>query len=87
MTILNELYRRMKLRTLKHMKKGDPKIVDPLADEMSFNQIKNFLSGIRLVGDSVNNCRWLEVNQRQHDIAERLGLPGLYENEPTWAFK
>ncbi len=87
MTILNELYRRMKLRTLKHMKKGAPKIVDPLADEMSFNQIKNYLSGIRLVGDSVNNCRWLEVTKRQHDIAERLGFPGLYENEPTWGFE
>lgn len=59
MTILNELYRRMKLRTLKHMKKGDPKIVDPLADEMSFNRIKNYLSGIRLAGDSVNNYRCL----------------------------
>ena len=51
---------------------------------MSVNQLKNYLSSIQLVTDSHGNRRWLEVTQRQHEIAKRLGFPGLYEKVPDW---
>lgn len=83
LTILRELMRRMKLPTQKPGKKGNS-WVRPLADEMSVNQLKNYLSSIQLVTDSHGNRRWLEVTQRQHEIAKRLGFPGLYEKVPDW---
>ena len=87
MTILNELYRRMREETTVTSKKEQIKVLGPLAKEMTFNQIRNYLSSIRVVYDSNGNCRWLEITKRQHQIAVRLGLPGVYDAVPTWAMK
>lgn len=57
----------------------------PLAKEMTFNQIRNYLSSIRVVYDSDGHCRWQEITKRQRQIAVRLGLPGVYDAEPSWA--
>ena len=65
----------------------NPDTLGPLAKEMTFNQIRNYLSSIRVVYDSNGNCRWLEITKRQQQIAVRLGLPGVYDAVPTWAMK
>lgn len=51
---------------------------------MTFNQIRNYLSSIRVVYDSDGHCRWQEITKRQRQIAVRLGLPGVYDAEPSW---
>ena len=84
MTILNELYRRMREETTITTKKGEVKVLAPLAKEMTFNQIRNYLSSIRVVYDSDGHCRWQEITKRQRQIAVRLGLPGVYDAEPSW---
>lgn len=87
MTILNELYRRMREETTVISKKEQVKVLGPLAKEMTFNQIRNYLSSIRVVYDSNGNCRWQEITKRQQQIAVRLGLSGVYDAVPTWAMK
>ena len=87
MTILNELYRRMREETTVTSKKEQVKVLGPLAKEMTFNQIRNYLSSIRVVYDSNGNCRWQEITKRQQQIAVRLGLSGVYDAVPTWAMK
>ena len=87
MTILNELYRRMREETIVTSKKEQVKILGPLAKEMTFNQIRNYLSSIRVVFASNGNCRWQKITKRQQQIAVRLGLPGVYDAVPTWAMK
>ena len=87
MTILNELYRRMREETTVISKKEQVKVLGPLAKEMTFNQIRNYLSSIRVVYDSNGNCRWQEITKRQQQIAARLGLSGVYDAVPTWAMK
>lgn len=87
MTILNELYRRMREETTVTSKKEQVKVLGPLAKEMTFNQIRNYLSSIRVIYDSNGNCRWQEITKRQQQIAVRLGLSGVYDAVPTWAMK
>ena len=65
----------------------NPDTLWPLAKEMTFNQIRNYLSSIRVVYDSNGNCRWQEITKRQQQIAVRLGLSGVYDAVPTWAMK
>lgn len=87
MTILNELYRRMREETRVTSKKEQIKVLGPLAKEMTFNQIRNYLSSIRVVYDSNGNCCWQEITKRQQQIAVRLGLSCVYDAVPTWAMK
>ena len=51
---------------------------------MTFNQIRKYLSPIRVVYDSDSHCRWLEITKLQRQIAVRLGLPGVYDTAPSW---
>lgn len=87
MTILNEIYRRMKESTVTTLKNGKTKTEQPLINDMSFNQIKNYMSPIRVVGNDLENCRWLEITKRQHEIAHRLGFEDLYKKKPIWGYK
>ena len=55
-----------------------------LAKEMTFNELKNRLGSIRMVFDGKGRGHWMEVTTRQHEIARRLGCPGLYKSVPAW---
>ncbi len=85
MTILNEIYRRMKLETTIKTPSGSLKTLKPLGEEMTFNEIKNYLDSIRVVSDGNGQLRWMEVTQKQHEIASRFGFPDLYRDAPEWA--
>ena len=56
----------------------------PLAKEMTWNEIRNYMSGIRMVYDGKGGRRWMEITRRQHAIAERLGFPNAYRKLPEW---
>ena len=49
---------------------------------MTFNELRNHLSSIRLVFDGKGNKRWCEVTKKQHLFATRLGYPDLYTALP-----
>lgn len=85
MTILNEIYRRMKLETTIKTPSGSMKTLKPLGEEMTFNEIKNYLDSIRVVSDGNGHLRWMEITQKQHEIAARLGFPDVYRETPDWA--
>lgn len=88
MTILAQLRRAMKQTTYVTTAKGARKTVRPLEDEMTFNELKNRLSSIRVVFDGRGNRHWMEVTKRQHEIARRLGFPDVYSGEvPIWAVR
>ena len=84
LSILNELYVRMKKPYFQETKNGI-KEVAPLAKEMSFNELKNRLATPRVIYDGHGNSYWLEVTNRQHNIAARMGFPTLYKTIPDWA--
>ncbi len=85
MTILSQLRRAMRETTYVTTGEGSAKAVRPLDDEMTFNELKNRLSSIRMVFDGKGNRHWMEVTNRQHEIARRMGFPDLYRQVPTWA--
>lgn len=80
MTILNKLYQLMG----QSIQITPNKQLPPLIKEMTFNEIKNYLSPIRLVFDGKGNKRWCEITKKQHMIAQRLGYPDLYKILPQW---
>ena len=84
LSILTELYGRMKRCSFENTKTGLKEIA-PLIEEMSFNEMKNRLSTPRVVYDGQGKAHWLEVTNRQHEIATRLGFPNLYKQIPDWA--
>ena len=86
MSILNRLYVLMKQKTYTETKSG-LKEMPALADEMTFNELKNRLATPRVIFDRNGVGRWLEVTKRQHGIAARLGFPDLYTMIPDWAEK
>ncbi len=83
LTILCELRRRMKLASTRQVGEKT-ETVRPLADEMTMDEVLNCLEPICLARDAAGGLRWMEVTQRQHEIAERLGFPGLYVDIPDW---
>lgn len=86
MSILNRLYVLMKQKTYTETKSG-LKEMPALADEMTFNELKNRLATPRVIFDRNGVGHWLEVTKRQHGIAARLGFPDLYTMIPDWAEK
>ena len=86
MSILNRLYVLMKQKTYPETKSG-LKEMPALADEMTFNELKNRLATPRVIFDRNGVGHWLEVTKRQHGIAARLGFPDLYTMIPDWAEK
>lgn len=84
MTILNEIMRRMNEGTVETLARGQKKELKPLAGEMSFNEMRNWLETPRVVFDGEGGMHWQEVTRRQHDIAKRLGYPDLYKIAPDW---
>ncbi len=84
MTILNDVMSRMHKSVQDVSGKGEHKKLKPLAQEMSFNELRNWLETPRVVFDSDGNMHWQEVTHRQHDIAKRLGYPDLYKTAPDW---
>ena len=84
MTILNEIIRRMNEGTVETLARGQKKELKPLAGEMSFNEMRNWLETPRVVFDGEDGMHWQEVTRRQHDIAKRLGYPDLYKITPDW---
>ena len=84
LSVLTELYGRMKRGSFENTKTGLKEIA-PLIEEMSFNELKNRLATPRVVYDGLGNALWLEVTNRQHEIAARLGFPNLYKQIPDWA--
>ena len=83
LSILCEIRRRMSQRTRVASARG-AREVRPLADEMSFAELKNYMGSIQAVYDGNGKGRWLEITNRQHDIARRLGFDGLYKSFPEW---
>lgn len=84
LSIINHIYNKMGLETKVELKNGKSKTLKPLHQEMSFKELRNRLSGIRLTNFSDGVRRWTEVTTSQHAIARRLGYPNLYEDIPTW---
>lgn len=83
MTILSRLQVLMKKKTVQEGK-SSTKELPSLADEMTFNELKNRLSTPRVIYDGNGTCRWLEVTKKQHSIAARLGFPEAYKELPSW---
>lgn len=84
MTILSRIYRLMNATTYEPKADGKMKTVKPLIRDMSFNEMRNNLSGVRMVYDGHGGRRWMEVTKKQHMIARRMGFPNLYVDLPTW---
>ena len=84
LSIINHIYKKMSHETVITLKNGQTKILKPLNQEMSFNELKNFLSGIRLTCYSDGVRRWTEITSKQHAIAQRLGYSNLYTDIPAW---
>ena len=84
MTILNRLRWEMKQKRYEARADGQVRETRPLEEEMTFNEIKNRLSSIRMVFDGKEEAHWMEVTQRQHEIVRRLGCKGLYTSIPDW---
>ena len=66
------------------VKTGGEKKALTLAEEMTFNELKNLLTTPRIIFDKDGKGHWLEVTKRQHEIAARLGFPDLYKVAPNW---
>ena len=81
---INHIYNKMGLETKVELKNGKSKTLKLLHQEMSFKELRNRLSGIRLTNFSDGVRRRTEVTTSQHAIARRLGYPNLYEDIPTW---
>lgn len=84
MTILSRLYALMKKSVTIADNKGNLKTLEPLAQDMSFNELKNYLEGIYMIFDGRGGRRWSEVTKKQHNIALRMGFPDLYTALPEW---
>ena len=84
LSILSRLRFEMRQMTKVVNSKGEEKTFEPLAKEMTFNELKNRLGSIRMVFDGKGRGHWMEVTTRQHEIARRLGCPGLYKSVPAW---
>lgn len=63
---------------------GKRRVFPPLAEQMSFNELKNRLHTIHITIDSTGKTRWDEVTERQHEIVSRLGLSWLYKISPSF---
>lgn len=83
-TILSYIYARMRMPTLMPTGKGTSKELNPLIKDMTFGEVKNYLTPIRMAFDGKGGRRWLEVTNKQHNIARRLGFPDLYKELPNW---
>lgn len=83
LTILSNLYYRMKSQD-SIVKTGGEKKALTLAEEMTFNELKNRFMTPRIIFDKDGKGHWLEVTKRQHEIAARLGFPDLYKTVPDW---
>ena len=83
MTILGKIRKLMSCPTVTGSGKNR-KEIPPLADSMTFNQVRLRLATPRLVFDSQGNKRWEEITTTQHEIAQRLGYPNLYRDAPDW---
>ena len=84
MTILSRLYALMKKSVTVADSKGNPKTLEPLARDMSLNELKNHLEGIYMIFDGHGGRRWSEVTKKQHNIALRMGFPDLFTTLPEW---
>lgn len=84
MSILTHIYAKMNKYTYETGKDDKPKEIAPLIEDMTFNEVKNYLHSIRLAFDGKGQRRWLEVTNKQHMIAKRLGYPDLYKKLPDW---
>lgn len=83
MTILSRIYQLMgKTVEIEGDRGKSRKELPPLIGEMTFNELRNHLSSIRLVFDGKGNKRWCEVTKKQHLFATRLGYPDLYTALP-----
>ena len=87
MTILSRLYALMKKSVTIADSKGQLKTLEPLARDMSFNELKNYLEGIYIIFDGRGGRRWSEVTKKQHNIALRMGFPDLYTALPEWGLR
>ncbi len=83
MTILSRLYALMKESVTVDDGNG-MKILEPLAQDMSFEELKNHLEGIYMIFDGRGGRRWSEVSKKQHNIVLRMGFPDLYTALPDW---
>ena len=84
MTILSRLYALMKKSVTIADSKGKLKTLEPLARDMSFNELKNYLESIYMIFDGRGGRRWSEVTKKQHNIALRMGFPDLFTALPEW---
>ena len=87
MTILTQIYKRMRQITVVDAGKGKSKELPPLITQMSFNSMKDYLSSSTILFDGKGNKRWCEIPKKQHTIAESLGFPDLYKVVPSWGPK
>ena len=80
LTLLCELKRRMAVPESIVVKEG---IRKNFADEFTWNSLMPFLSLIKVIY-GVNECRFTEVMKQQHEVADRLVCPHLYNFMPSF---
>lgn len=87
LTILCELRRRMRRPYFEMGSKGEVKHkLPPLADEMTFGALLNYLDSVKVsYGNKPEDIRLEEVTNKQQMIAKRLGCPGVFDAVPDYA--
>ena len=78
MTILSRLYDLMKESETVDDGNGNVKILESLALDKSFEELKNHLEGICKIFDGRDGRRGPGATEKQHDIAIRMGFLDLY---------
>lgn len=57
----------------------------PLADEMTFGALLNYLDSVKVsYGNKPEDIRLEEVTNKQQMIAKRLGCPGVFDAVPDY---
>lgn len=87
LTMLCELRRRMTRPYFEMDEQGEVKNkFAPLADEMTFGALLNYLDSIKVsYGNTTEDVRLEEVTNKQRIIAMRLGCAGVFDAVPDYA--
>ena len=87
LTILYERRRRMRRPYFEMGKNGEVKnTLPPLADEMTFGALLNYLDSVKVsYGNRPEEIRLEEVTNKQQMIAKRLGCPSIFDTVPNYA--
>lgn len=86
LTVLSELRRRMNRPFFEDKANSEDQVrLPPLSEEMSYREMLNYLAGINVCyGRDRDEVRYMEVTQKQRQIARRLRCTGVYDVVPEY---